>query len=119
MAMRKPVRSRRWVALLAAYAMALQALLLPLSVAAGSPFVNSLCASSNGGTQQPAGHQTGCPCAAGCGMQCHAHGLIGSPQLTVAPALTRAYTMAVAVVLAPAERVFERRPQIPRAPPAV
>jgi hypothetical protein len=106
------------VALFAAYAMALQALLLPLSVAAGNPFVNSLCASSSGGTQQPAGHQSGCPCAAGCGMQCHGHGLVGATQPTVIPARTLAYAMTATAVLAPAERMFERRPQIPRAPPA-
>lgn len=116
--MRKPLRSQRWVALFAAYAMALQALLLPLAVASGSPFVNSLCAtSSHGGTQQPAGHQTGCPCAAGCGMQCHAHGLAGAPALTLTPALTASYVLAAAPTLAPAERAFEHRPQIPRAPP--
>lgn len=99
--------------------MALQALLLPLAVAAGSPFVNSLCATStHGGTQQPAGQQTGCPCAAGCGMQCHTHGLADTPQLTVTPAATASYVVTAAPILVPVERSFERRPQIPRAPPA-
>ncbi len=117
--MGKPVRSRRIIALVAAYVMALQALLLPLSVAAGSPFINSLCASSAGSTQKPLSHQNGCPCAAGCGMQCCTHhGLAGAPQVTVAPALSQSYAMLVAPMLAPATRAFERRPQIPRAPPA-
>jgi hypothetical protein len=117
--MRKPVRSRRIIALIAAYVVALQALLLPLSVAAGSPFINSLCVSSSGTTQQkPLNHQTGCACAAGCGMQCSAHGLAGSPQAAVAPALSPGYAMAAGPALAPTVRTFERGPQIPRAPPA-
>ena len=116
--MGKPVRSRRIIALIAAYVVALQALLLPLSVAAGSPFTNGLCASSAGTTQQkPVSHQTGCPCAAGCGMQCCAQGLAGALQVAIVPALSQSYALAAAPVLAPAMRAFERRPQIPRAPP--
>jgi hypothetical protein len=116
--MGKPVRSRRIVALIAAYVVALQALLLPLSVAAGSPFINSLCVSSAGTTQQkPLSHQTGCACAAGCGMQCGAQGLAGAPQVTVAPALSQGYVLTAAPMLASAARAFERHPQIPRAPP--
>jgi hypothetical protein len=117
--MGKPVRSRRIVALIAAYVVALQALLLPLSVAAGSPFINSLCASAAGTTQQkPISHQTGCPCAAGCGMQCCAQGLAGAPQVAVAPAMSQSYVLVAAPVLAPAVLTSERGPQIPRAPPA-
>jgi hypothetical protein len=67
--MSKSLRCRHVIALAAAYVVALQALLLPLSVAAGSPFHSSLCAAAaaTDGLPQPTGHDGGCPCAAGCG----------------------------------------------------
>jgi hypothetical protein len=116
--MSEPVRSRRIIALTAAYVVALQALLLPLSVAAGSALAGSVCASSAGQTQAPAGDDTGCPCAAGCGMQCFAQVLPASPQASTAVTRTLAHMMAAAPQLAPAERVDFRHPQNPRAPPA-
>ena len=99
---------------------ALQALLLPLSVAAGSPFATSLCAAaaSADGAPPPANHDSGCPCAAGCGMQCCAQTFVGPPQIMVTPGVTRAVTMTPAPVLEPVVRMADRSPQIPRAPPA-
>ena len=119
--MSKPVRSRRAIALIAAYVVALQAMLLPLSLAAG-PFASSLCAAAtaDAGSQTPGSHDTGCPCAAGCGMQCCAQTLASPPQVTsIRLGLTRVSVMTPAPALAPAVRSAARRPQIPRAPPAV
>jgi len=117
--MSKPVRSRQIVALVAAYLVALQALLLPLSVAVGAAVDPSLCAtaSSTDGSQ-PIHHDTGCPCAAGCGMQCCGQALGGPPQFVTALALTRARALMPARTIEPIVRPADRGPQIPRAPPA-
>jgi hypothetical protein len=113
-------QSRRLVALTAAYVVALQALLLPLSVAAGGTFNFSLCtaATSVDGSSPPAGHDSGCPCAAGCGMQCCVHALAAPPPDVVALDLTGAVAMIPAPVITPVIRLADPSPQIPRAPPA-
>ena len=113
-------QSRRLVALAAAYVVALQALLLPLSVAAGSAFDSSLCiaATSVDGSPSPASHDTGCPCATGCGMQCCMQTLAGPPPVMVALSLTRAIAMPPAPAIEPVIRLADRSPQVPRAPPA-
>ncbi|MCF8477902.1 MAG: hypothetical protein K9G60_12810 [Pseudolabrys sp.] len=116
--MRKPVPSRRLVALAAAYVVALQALLLPLAVAAGSPLIGVLCTSSPVDTQAPVGHESGCGCAAGCGMQCGVQALAPPPQVTAGPARTSGYVLTATPALLPVVRPVERGPQIPRAPPA-
>jgi hypothetical protein len=118
--MSESARSRRVIALAAAYVVALQALLLPLSVAAGSPFDSSLCAAaaSVDHAPVPAGHDGGCPCAAGCGTQCCAQAFVGPPQVTVTLGLTRAIAMTPAPAIEPVVRVADRGPQVPRAPPA-
>ena len=117
--MSKTIRTRQIIALAAAYVVALQALLLPLSMAAASPFATSLCAAaSGGGSHTPAGHDSGCPCAAGCGMQCWAQTFVGPAQIMVARAVTAAVTMTLAPALEPVVRLADRSPQIPRAPPA-
>ena len=115
--MHKPVRSRPIIAVIAAYVVVLQALLLPLAVAAGNPLIGSICGAATGGAQTPAGHQNGCPCAGGCGMQCHAHAVLGRAPAAVVVTLTVVHVMAPAVVLKPGVRVATRTPQIPRAPP--
>jgi hypothetical protein len=113
-------QTRRFVALVAAYVIALQALLLPLSVAAGGPFKSGLCAAalSVDGPRLPAGHDGGCPCAAGCGMQCCAQTLADPPQIMVAFVLTRATAMLQAPAIERVIRSADRSPQVPRAPPA-
>lgn len=117
--MSESTRSRRVIALFAAYVVALQALLLPLSVAAG-PFKATLCAAamSDDGSPTPAGHDSGCPCAAGCGTQCCVQTLAGPPVVAVMLDLTCAIAMAPAPAIEPIFRVADRSPQIPRAPPA-
>jgi hypothetical protein len=118
--MSQPRRSRPFIALAAAYVIALQALLLPLSVAVGgSPFF-SLCSAgaSVASSQSPAGHPTGCPCAAGCGMQCCAHALAGPPQALIALDLAQVGALLSPPALEPVIRLAVRSPQLARAPPA-
>jgi hypothetical protein len=106
------------IALAAAYVVALQALLLPLSVAAGATVAGTLCSASAGHSQAPAGSDSACPCAAGCGMQCGAQALAGSPQISVAVSPTFAFAAMPAPAFEPVVRMAEMRPQVPRAPPA-
>jgi hypothetical protein len=115
--MSKPLPARRVVALIAAYVVALQALLLPLSVAAGSLLPASLC--SQTANAAPGKHDTGCPCAAGCGMQCCAQGLLEPPQISVVMHRTGAIAVTSPVTFDSFLRIAQRSPQIPRAPPAV
>lgn len=112
------MRARRIVALIAAYVVASQALLLPLSVAASSPLQASLCSETANANGPPVQHDTGCPCAAGCGMQCCAQSLLGTPQIAVALHRTGAITVTSPVTFNSIVRIAHRRPQIPRAPPA-
>jgi hypothetical protein len=118
--MSESTRSRRVIALFAAYVVALQALLLPLSVAAG-PFMSSLCAAamSADGSSTPAGHDSGCPCAAGCGTHCCAQTVAGPPVGTVILDLTSAVARMPPPAIERVIRVAVRSPQVPRAPPAV
>jgi len=118
--MSESARSRRVIALAAAYMVALQALLLPLSVEAGGPFESSLCAAvaSVDGSPSPAGHDSGCPCAAGCGTQCCVQSLAGPPQVAIILAPRRAIAMTPMRAIEPVIRPADRSPQIPRAPPA-
>lgn len=116
--MSEGIPSRRFVALVAAYVVALQALLLPLSVAAGASLNGSICAAaSTENSQPPASHDVGCPCAAGCGMQCCAQALNPPPQIAVALALTRTRAPTLAPAIEPAVRPMTKGPQNPRAPP--
>ena len=115
-AMSKSLPARRAVALIAAYVVALQALLLPLSVAAGGSAQMSLCSESSNGA--PVKHDTGCPCAAGCGMQCHASGFSGPPHVDFAYLPGRAVIVGAAPALDLAVRIAQRSPHSPRAPPA-
>jgi len=111
--------TRRIVALAAAYVIGLQALLLPLSVAAGG-LLTPLCSGqlSVGKAQGPLGQDNGCPCAAGCGMQCGVHALAGPPQTAIAfGAFGNASRLAPPAIEA-APRLALRGPQLARAPPA-
>jgi hypothetical protein len=105
--------------LIAAYVVALQGLLFPLSLAAG-PFALSLCAAAtaDAGSLAPGNHDAGCPCAAGCGMQCCALTLAGPPQvISVKVGLT--HVSALTPAFAPTIRPAARSPHVPRAPPPV
>ena len=113
-------QSRRLLALLAAYVIALQALLLPLSVVAADPFATSLCTAvaSADGSQPAASHDNSCPCAAGCGMQCCAHAFVAPAQIGFVVVEVYAWAQTLAPALEPINRLAEQHPQIPRGPPA-
>ena len=117
--MRETFRFRQVVALFAAYMVALGALLLPLSVAAGASVDVSHCRSvvSVDSSQPPADHATGCACAAGCGMQCGIHGLAGPPQAAVAYLQIRVSVLAPPRSIDGVTRRVDRGPQSPRPPP--
>ncbi len=119
-AMRQPRRSRPFFALAAAYVIALQALLLPLSVAVGGSTFFSLCSAgaSVASSQSPADRQTGCPCAGGCGMQCCVHALAGPPQTLIALGIAQVGVLRPPAALEPVVRSAMRSPQVARAPPA-
>ena len=112
-------RSRRVVALIAAYAVALQALLLPLSVAAGAPDF-SLCASaSSAGPHSGAGHATGCPCAAGCGTQCCVNAIASPPETIGVLAPVSVANLAPVPAAALDVQPYRHSAQRARAPPTV
>lgn len=112
-------RSRRVLALFAAYVVALQALLLPLTVAAFAIPEAGLCVTVAGeGSPPPASHDTGCACAAGCGMQCSAQSLLGPPaQAAVAVRAALVTVIAPPALLTSIARPTDRGPHAPRAPP--
>ena len=114
--MTKTVRTRHIVTLIAAYTVALQALLLPLSVAAAGPFAAALCITADTGSPQP-GHDTGCPCAAGCGTQCCSTQLTAAPAAGDLAAAVSSHVVAPIAALQPAIRASSYSPQLPRAPP--
>ena len=68
--------------------------------------------SSADGSSSPAGHDSGCPCAAGCGMQCCAQTLAGPPQ-----PLSPRFDLTRFVAMAPPPALRARRP-IGRSQPA-
>ena len=111
--------SRRIVALAAAYVIGLQALLLPLSVA-DRAFATVFCSAhaSVGNAQAPTGQDNGCPCAAGCGMQCGVHALAAPPQTVIAFGSLGAARLLAPPAIAPAPRPAWYSPQLARAPPA-
>jgi hypothetical protein len=111
---------RRFVALAAAYLIVLQVLLLPLSVTLGGATDFSLCSSaaSSASSQSPANHQTGCPCAAGCGMQCCVHALAGPPQAFLVIEPTPVDARRLLPALAPIIHLTVRAPQFARGPPS-
>jgi hypothetical protein len=115
--MTEHARPRRVVALIAAYVVALQALLLPLSVAAGGG-TTGLCLSVASSGSQPAGHGDGCPCAAGCGMQCCAPAALLPPQIVIARIAVEVVAVVSAPFSAPVLMPSDFDPHRPRGPPA-
>ena len=108
---------RRLFSLAAIYVVVLQALLLPLAVAAGGLPGDGPCLSSSADTHGPVGNETGCPCAAGCGTQCCAQGAsAAAPGATVYDP-KYAWRLTPIPDLEAAPQAATRHPQIPRAPP--
>lgn len=108
---------RRYFSLVAIYMVVLQALLLPLSVAAGALPGEGPCISSTADTHKPAGHETGCPCAAGCGTQCCAQGVAAAAPGATVYDPKYAWRLTPILELEAAAQAATRHPQIPRAPP--
>jgi hypothetical protein len=117
--MSKHMRRRQVCALFVAYVVALQALLLPLSVAASGSFTNGLCSAPSADTSQGSGSRdvAGYVCAAGCGVSCCAQALDVPPGV-IDVLVTEARPFAAALPIAPPIRSISKGPQIPRAPPA-
>jgi len=110
--------TRRLIALAAAYLIAAQAVLLPLSVAAASPMLTALCISSSDGTGHgPSGSDNGCGCAAGCGMQCCAPAALDAPVANFQAPLTAAQVLTPVVAFVAGLRAEDRGWHRPRAPP--
>ena len=108
------------LALFAAYVVALQALVLPLTVAAFAMPEAGLCVTVAGkGSLPPVSHDTGCACAAGCGTQCCGQGVVGAAPGSLVIASTLAGILTPALALEPVPPAAARHPQNPRAPPAV
>jgi hypothetical protein len=110
----------RWiVALAAAYVIGLQALLLPLSVASGA-FATVFCSAytSVGNVQAPFTNDNGCPCAAGCGMQCGGHALTGPSQTVIAFVSLDTGSLLPPPTIEPAPNLAWHSPQLARAPPS-
>ena len=110
---------RRLFALAAIYVVVLQALLLPLAVAVAGPLAEGLCISAGTDTHGAPGHDTGCPCAAGCGTQCCGQGMAGATPGALVITSASAGILTPALALQPVSPAAERHPQNPRAPPAV
>jgi hypothetical protein len=120
--MRQPFQSRRIVALAAAYVVALHASLLPLSLAAGASPGVSLCPAVTSTADPQSGNShggSGCPCAAGCGMQCCVPALAGPPKAGIVLALTSPIRLAPPPTLIQVSRQRPHSPQLARPPPAV
>ncbi len=115
--MHQSIPYRRLFALAAVYVVVLQALLLPLAVSAGAVHAEALCLSSGAETPMPAGNETGCPCAAGCGTQCCAQALSGATPGATAYDPEKSWRLSPDFDLEAARQAAVRHPQIPRAPP--
>jgi hypothetical protein len=115
--MRQSIPYRRIIALAATYVVVLQALLLPLAVAAAAPMRDGLCLTSGANTSTPVQHDAGCGCAAGCGTQCCGQGLIGAAPASIAAGLVEFSVLTPAFALEAAAQAAPRGPQNPRAPP--
>lgn len=112
------IPTRRLIALAAAYLVAAQTVLLPLSVAAASPLLNTLCVSSSSGTGHgPAGSDNGCGCAAGCGIQCCAPAALDGPVANFRAPPVLAQVLAPVVLFVAGFRAEDRGWHRPRGPP--
>jgi hypothetical protein len=120
-AMTESIRGRSIVALFAAYVIALQALFLPLSVAAGPAAAgSSLCLSAaSGGGGPPAHDQSGCPCAAGCGVQCCAQAAFFAAPFGVARSSGEPFQLRQTHFETPLFSSFDFVAHPPRGPPEV
>lgn len=123
-AMRGTSYLRRLLAVAAAYVVALQLVLLPLTLAAANPLSGPLCSqvaanASYTAPTDPLKADTGCACAAGCGMQCGASSALAPPSSEPSIDPNLLWTLTPAAVAGAAALAQARSPHNPRAPPAV
>jgi hypothetical protein len=111
--MKHPSRARGVLALVAAYVIALQGLLLPLTVAAADSPGASLCSGTT--NRSPIGHDDGGPCA--CGAQCCVQAFMSPPPVSAVRNETIFVAISFAPLLADAVRAPVSSPLLPRAPP--
>jgi hypothetical protein len=100
----------------AAYAIAVQAVLLPLSVATAAPLAATVCVSGSHVGDAIPSDLSGCPYASGCGMQCHTQNLAVAPPIVAFPRAPAGAMAAEAQLVGHVQRLI-RRPQVARAPP--
>jgi hypothetical protein len=111
--------SRRLIALAAAYLVGLQALILPLSLPAAAAHGVGLCiTTADGSVPAPAEQDHGCPCTAGCGMQCHVPALGSGASASLAAPRQRIAGVLVPASLTQSPAPMPRGRQMPRGPPA-
>lgn len=111
-------RPLRILALIAAYLVALQALLLPLTVAAGAAYDSSLCVTVQAPDDTPSRHDTGCACAAGCGMQCHSLALAPPLAAGLADPMPQFSAFVAPALIVAVVKSTGHSPPMARAPPA-
>jgi len=113
-------RRFRVLALAAAYVVVLQALLLPLTVAATHARAadSMLCMNSVPADGEPAAPNQGCGCAAGCGMHCGTSAMGTPPDGFVFKIRLSAQAAAPSSPPEAAARTAGKQPQNPRAPPS-
>lgn len=108
------IRPRRICALLVAYVVALQAILLPLSLAVGAPFINSLCGATTSDSSQGSGSPDAAYVCATCGVSCCAQALEQPPYILAVVAREARPSAACSAFASPVHSP-SRGPQIPRA----
>jgi hypothetical protein len=89
-------------------------LLLPLAVAYEA--TEGLCTSAS--SSQQSDHDAGCPCAAGCGMQCCGGVVAAAPGAAGGLVVVRGSLIAPLVAVTSAPRTYLHSPQSARGPPA-
>jgi len=120
--MRRTSYLRRLLAVAAAYVVALQLVLLPLTLAAADLLSGPLCSqvaatASNSASTDPLKAGTGCACAAGCGMQCCASSALAPPSSAHTVDRNALWMLTPAVVVSATALTQARSPHNPRAPP--
>lgn len=118
--MRTNARFRRLIALFAAYVVAFQVFLLPLTVTSFAAPENGLCVAAAEASHPFSSHDSGCACAAGCGMPCGTLSLADAPSLDVIVLRTaHGFVVRPQLAIPRVAKTDDGIPHSPRAPPFV
>lgn len=118
--MRTNARFRRLIALFAAYVVAFQVFLLPLTVTSFAAPENVLCTVVAEASHPFSRHYGGCTCAAGCGMQCGTLSLADAPSQDVVVLRTaHGFLVPPQLAIPSVAKTDDGIPHSPRAPPFV